>query len=165
MRLHASRKAPYQDPIANVGIGSTLGLLIGVVGGALLPGPDALLQAIFGCFLAGPVGLVCGVVAAIMRWPHRFVVLLSVLQLAGGLALGYALYNPISLGIGPPLCGQAGGAALGIVYGMFFVEPAPRRGQCPRCGYDLTGLAVPRCPECGRPVGVGKLERVEESTR
>ena len=25
-----------------------------------------------------------------------------------------------------------------------------RRGRCPRCGYDLRGLPVPGCPECGR---------------
>jgi hypothetical protein len=27
-----------------------------------------------------------------------------------------------------------------------------RRGQCVRCGYDLTGLVEPRCPECGRAI-------------
>ena len=26
-----------------------------------------------------------------------------------------------------------------------------RRGHCHRCGYDLTGLTEPRCPECGQP--------------
>ncbi len=24
-------------------------------------------------------------------------------------------------------------------------------GHCQRCGYDLTGLTEPRCPECGQP--------------
>jgi predicted amidophosphoribosyltransferase len=28
-------------------------------------------------------------------------------------------------------------------------EPEPT--HCPACGYDLTGLPLPRCPECGTP--------------
>ena len=36
---------------------------------------------------------------------------------------------------------------------LYFVWKRPRRafppGHCQRCGYDLTGLAEPRCPECG----------------
>jgi hypothetical protein len=28
-----------------------------------------------------------------------------------------------------------------------------RRGLCTRCGYNLTGLTEPRCPECGTTVG------------
>ena len=27
-----------------------------------------------------------------------------------------------------------------------------KRGRCVKCGYDLTGLTEPRCPECGREV-------------
>ena len=27
-----------------------------------------------------------------------------------------------------------------------------KRGLCIRCGYNLTGLAEPRCPECGRAI-------------
>jgi hypothetical protein len=28
----------------------------------------------------------------------------------------------------------------------------PRGTYCTRCGYDLTGLTEPRCPECGTPI-------------
>ena len=33
---------------------------------------------------------------------------------------------------------------------------------CPLCGYDLRGLTIPRCPECGQPLklGVGLAEPV-----
>ena len=27
-----------------------------------------------------------------------------------------------------------------------------KRGRCMRCGYDLTGLTKPRCPECGTEI-------------
>lgn len=30
-----------------------------------------------------------------------------------------------------------------------------RKGLCLKCGYDLTGLASPRCPECGTGVSIG----------
>jgi hypothetical protein len=36
-------------------------------------------------------------------------------------------------------------------------------GRCKRCGYDLRGLPIPRCPECGTPFGVdgpGPLDSV-----
>ncbi len=26
---------------------------------------------------------------------------------------------------------------------------------CPQCGYDLAGLIVDRCPECGSPLSLG----------
>lgn len=72
-------------------------------------------------------------------------------------------------------------AALGLVWRRLFGpgearaaagagEPGGRRCGC---GYDLRGLILPRCPECGRAVGFdksfeelgltpGELKRVEE---
>ncbi len=31
-----------------------------------------------------------------------------------------------------------------------------RDGLCLRCGYNLTGLPEPRCPECGTPISCGE---------
>ena len=33
-------------------------------------------------------------------------------------------------------------------------------GRCTRCGYLLTGLAEPRCPECGTPFDPALLARL-----
>ena len=32
-------------------------------------------------------------------------------------------------------------------------------GSCPKCGYDLTGLREPRCPECGTTFDPSLLDR------
>ena len=34
---------------------------------------------------------------------------------------------------------------------VWWFVPKHRPGHCQRCGYDLTGLTEPRCPECGQP--------------
>lgn len=39
--------------------------------------------------------------------------------------------------------------AAAFVRGPFLRWRRRRRGLCVRCGYDLTGLTEPRCPECG----------------
>lgn len=39
-------------------------------------------------------------------------------------------------------------------------EERARAGECLQCGYRLTGITSPRCPECGHPVREGeKKER------
>jgi hypothetical protein len=35
-------------------------------------------------------------------------------------------------------------------------EPAKEVRRCHRCGYELTQLRVPRCPECGALLGFKK---------
>ncbi len=34
---------------------------------------------------------------------------------------------------------------------------------CLACGYDLTGLTEPRCPECGKPFAAGRLHHVKNA--
>ena len=36
-----------------------------------------------------------------------------------------------------------------------------KRGLCVRCGYNLTGLTAPKCPECGCNVTISLLEQPE----
>lgn len=36
------------------------------------------------------------------------------------------------------------------VWSIWKYCPIPARGHCYSCGYNLTGLETPRCPECGR---------------
>ncbi len=41
-------------------------------------------------------------------------------------------------------------AACGIGAAGFVLRQRLTWGMCPRCGYDLRGVAAARCPECGR---------------
>lgn len=44
--------------------------------------------------------------------------------------------------------------------------PIPAIGlQCPTCGYSLTGLTVPRCPECGRTFDVREVFQLAVGSR
>jgi hypothetical protein len=40
------------------------------------------------------------------------------------------------------------GAAIWTAIVLFILRPI-RRSRCVSCGYDLSGIAGPRCPECG----------------
>jgi rubrerythrin len=44
--------------------------------------------------------------------------------------------------------------------------PIPAIGlQCPSCGYNLTGLTVPRCPDCGQPFDVQEVFQLAAGSR
>jgi hypothetical protein len=42
------------------------------------------------------------------------------------------------------------GPSLALIRGPLRHNRRRRRGQSVHCGYNLTGLADPRCPECGQ---------------
>jgi hypothetical protein len=66
-----------------------------------------------------------------------------------------------SIPYGGALCVQCGfdvrkGAKIGTAQGPAPTEQSAipaRQGKCGKCGYSLSGLKQPRCPECGTPVG------------
>ena len=77
----------------------------------------------------------------------------------GGLILGLlATQNPSRVGILTIAAMGAAGAALCCYEWWTVVRPGRMaigrctRGQCPRCGYDLTGNTSGVCPECGGQV-------------
>jgi hypothetical protein len=49
----------------------------------------------------------------------------------------------------------AGVVGAAMEWAAHFARAARRdAGRCEGCGYDLTGLASSRCPECGRAISV-----------
>jgi hypothetical protein len=77
-----------------------------------------------------------------MNWPFVLggILLGVVVVLAGVLRLSDA----IARGTGLSAWGW-----LGRVRRAELLEHRRHQGQCPRCGYDLTGNASGVCPECG----------------
>jgi hypothetical protein len=62
--------------------------------------------------------------------------------------------------------GLAGGAQyflLAIVFLYVWEWRRPRdRTHCTKCGYDLRGLREPRCPECGWPFDLRRVESEDD---
>ncbi len=47
--------------------------------------------------------------------------------------------------------GMAAGPWVAWSVASWYAGKEPRSGLCPHCGYDLRGLSVLVCPECGEP--------------
>ena len=108
-------------------------------------------------------------------WPWS---VFSVVVCGGlGVLIAQRLHSPTGV-----LMALAGSAILLALVGWVFRRKCPRcqglglQGRpeqpppkCHRCGYNLTGLSAPRCPECGCAIGFDKtfeeLGLTEEETR
>jgi hypothetical protein len=68
-------------------------------------------------------------------------------------------HEPLELDEVSP-CARCGGLYEWVDIDEPFLEPT---GRCEACGYDLAGLDVARCPECGTDVDVDVLKLVEHA--
>lgn len=99
-------------------------------------------------------GLIDGKVHVVYSAPRRIGLGDHDLKFGGFYAKRVIVGTTEAMGIGAPFW---------FVAGLLLVLPAiagvrgplrrlrrRRRGECIHCGYNLTGLTEPRCPECGR---------------
>ena len=85
-------------------------------------------------------------------------------------SLGASLLLHVSVNLILPLLLGAGLVMGGVL--LFFVPMVLMLGgaerhdplHCGKCGYNLTGLTEPRCPECGEPFDVRVLKWSEQAT-
>lgn len=104
-----------------------------------------------------------------VRWEGRVhtTVVAAILSAAAGAVIG-AICNTIEQGFGA-FVGSTSAILLWLVATCFLwrespTERAERLGAtgrdgvvCPTCGYNLTGLKEPRCPECGSQFTLDQL--------
>jgi hypothetical protein len=56
----------------------------------------------------------------------------------------------------PSVCAlAAGAAAVWIQRAVAGIRRRRRHARCHSCGYQVHGVAGPRCPECGQPIDLG----------
>jgi hypothetical protein len=63
----------------------------------------------------------------------------------------YEMRSPNSPEVGVPLWAPLLSAALPTAYAWYRCRRRPP-GHCPKCGYDLAGIAAGVCPECGAAI-------------
>jgi hypothetical protein len=128
------------------------GCLIGAVEGHAMASTSS---GILGEFVVlwTPWGLVCGLVTwpfvrSRARWATAAVLSAGVIAAAGAALSGGGRWSPLLV----PALAQF----LAAAYGMRRWPAEYAAGMCRGCGYDLRGLPVARCPECGREFESGR---------
>lgn len=137
-----------------------VGSSLGSVGGWFLAGdPFRAIGALVGSMLAAPVSGVCGLIAALCRWPWWSIFLVCGTQFGGAVLLAMVA-GPGVDEVYSMMVGQIGGAVVGMVL-AYLLRARFDKGFgpdfCQRCGYNLTGLRDPRYPECGTPFDPARL--------
>jgi hypothetical protein len=92
------------------------------------------------------VGLVVGMIAALVVGDELKLVVRCAPSSRSNIDISYLM--SLTAGTGVLLVLASSCHAIVALLGRRVADSQPR---CTRCGYNLTGLVSPRCPECGQP--------------
>ena len=60
-------------------------------------------------------------------------------------------------------CGSLAICIFGVVFFWRYPHGFEPVGHCQGCGYNLTALTEPRCPECGKPFDAKRLADIRDA--
>lgn len=131
-----------------------LGTLAGGVGGYTFAvstgGPKVTLPGfVLGCFFAMGLAFVFAIGCAVAATRPVPLALAQLIGGTAGLFLSLLIDRNSFFVLG--LAGQFFGGVVGLIVVPRDSPRPPNPGVCEKCGYNLTGLTEPRCPECGTP--------------